>query len=297
MSKFNVGDKVKIVDKWNEHTYQNRDGEMDKWLGKVMTIREITPWGSYFMEEDETEHCGTGWLWNDACIEGLAKVNKFNVGERYKVGANALVEAGNTIEITGVDCNRVYYKTIEAVAGSNKVSDDFDARSAFAEKLIPVTGDEEKIIITRKGNKTYAKRYVNNTVVEKALARCNPVDEFDFNIGAKIAFDRLLGIEASTVNETEDMWKLFVEHKVSVHVTRENIMDFLRECEKRGFKWRTCQKATEESPFDYENIDECWIDYGFDGNYLGYWHPMSEYTPPVHEASEFIEDVKIIEII
>lgn len=70
--KYKVGDKVRIVKKWNNKTNQNKYGEMDKWLGKVMTIRAVLPHGVYRMVEDEGEGMH-GWVWNENCIEGLAK--------------------------------------------------------------------------------------------------------------------------------------------------------------------------------------------------------------------------------
>ncbi len=72
--KYEVGDKVKIVDKWTNKTDENRD--MDKWLGKVMTIRRTTRNNlsesgiGYLMEEDKYEFGGIGWNWNSYCIEG-----------------------------------------------------------------------------------------------------------------------------------------------------------------------------------------------------------------------------------
>jgi hypothetical protein len=70
--KYKVGDKVRIVSKWpkNRAAKQNRDGLMDKWLGKVMTIRDVG--GDYYrMEEDEHElPFFNGWVWNEACIAG-----------------------------------------------------------------------------------------------------------------------------------------------------------------------------------------------------------------------------------
>lgn len=58
MSKYKVGDKVRIVSEWNEKTMEAAFGSMDKWLGKVMTIREVwTDYGKavYKMEEDKFE--------------------------------------------------------------------------------------------------------------------------------------------------------------------------------------------------------------------------------------------------
>ena len=70
--KYKIGDKVRIVSKrpqrcWNPY--------MDKWLGKVMTIREhaLTSLTSYRMEEDYGEYAGYGWFWYDDMISGLAE--------------------------------------------------------------------------------------------------------------------------------------------------------------------------------------------------------------------------------
>lgn len=69
--KYNVGDKVRIVSSWNNNTNENDEGAMDHWLGKVMTIRGYYC-GMYLMKEDVGESGRDGWLWNDACIAGLA---------------------------------------------------------------------------------------------------------------------------------------------------------------------------------------------------------------------------------
>lgn len=74
--KYKVGDKVRIVSKWGGRCWQNLDGEMDKWLGKVMTVRYVDEHWGYKMQEDEREHDGCGWYWNINCIAGLACENK-----------------------------------------------------------------------------------------------------------------------------------------------------------------------------------------------------------------------------
>ena len=50
----------------------------------------------------------------------------------------------------------------------------------------------ESIVIYRKGQEVIA---LDKTTGKKAVAKCCPDDEFDFNTGAKLAFERLLGIE------------------------------------------------------------------------------------------------------
>ena len=62
----------------------------------------------------------------------------------------------------------------------------------FAEKeLEPV--NEKKIVITLDGSKTLARLYEGGNVIKSAVAKCSPEDEFDFETGARIAFDRLVG--------------------------------------------------------------------------------------------------------
>lgn len=70
MAKYKVGDKVRIVDHRTDNMHHF--GKMDKWLGKVMTIRECLLPG-YWMEEDYGENIGFGWRWDDDMISGLAK--------------------------------------------------------------------------------------------------------------------------------------------------------------------------------------------------------------------------------
>lgn len=67
---YKVGDKVRIVDYRTDR--MNDFGEMDKWLGKVMTIRDLSSPG-YWMREDYGENNGYGWLWDDDMISGLAE--------------------------------------------------------------------------------------------------------------------------------------------------------------------------------------------------------------------------------
>ena len=50
----------------------------------------------------------------------------------------------------------------------------------------------EKIIIYRNGADVVAK---NTATGKTGVARCNPADEFDFHIGAKLAFERLINPE------------------------------------------------------------------------------------------------------
>ena len=120
MSKYKIGDKVRIVSKPVEGNWTS---SMDKWCGKVMTIKRTSgvfeSFGiSYRMEED-----GGFWTWHDHMIEGLA----------------------NTQEIH----------------------------------------------ITVKGDETHAVLKENGKVIKHSIAKCHPEDDFDFEIGSKMVFERL----------------------------------------------------------------------------------------------------------
>lgn len=68
-------------------------------------------------------------------------------------------------------------------------------------RLLPEPIETKKIVITSDGKETLVRLYEGNKVIEKAVAKCSPDDEYDFEKGAKIAFDRLMGREIKTVAE------------------------------------------------------------------------------------------------
>ena len=84
--KLKVGDKVQIVKDYDRSFMGcirdgwNVDGKMDKWLGKVMTIRKLESGsfgGAYVrMEEDKNEHMGYGWMWSSNMIENKVEAHK-----------------------------------------------------------------------------------------------------------------------------------------------------------------------------------------------------------------------------
>ena len=61
----------------------------------------------------------------------------------------------------------------------------------WTDEMFEDTVCDKKIVITSDGVETLARLYENGKVVKKATAKCSPEDEFDFNVGAKLAFERL----------------------------------------------------------------------------------------------------------
>lgn len=118
MSKFKVGDKVRILD------------------------------GS------KIENYSGGWT---------PKMGRY-VGEVYKVA------------------NVVHYPIDSSMYELEGVGYGWDERG------LELCGNET-IVIYRKGNEVIA---LDKRTGKKAIAKCSPEDTFDFNIGAKLAFDRLM---------------------------------------------------------------------------------------------------------
>ena len=56
----------------------------------------------------------------------------------------------------------------------------------------------QTIVIYPKGLETIALLKEGHKVIKQASAKCNPSDTYDFNIGAKLAFQRLMGEEVTT---------------------------------------------------------------------------------------------------
>lgn len=79
--KYKVGDKVRITTEKKGGIWNNK-GKMDKWLGKVMTIRDIHG-DCYRMKEDKKEFDGNGWLWDDNMIDELVEAG-INMGNAKK---------------------------------------------------------------------------------------------------------------------------------------------------------------------------------------------------------------------
>lgn len=106
MAKYKVGDKVRIV---GHRAYNmNPSGEMDKWLGKVMTIRGLSSFG-YWMEEDYGKYLGDGWMWDDSMISGLAEPERepYTVELRFDgmITTATLKRGGRDVKTAEARCN------------------------------------------------------------------------------------------------------------------------------------------------------------------------------------------------
>ena len=63
------GTKVVIVRKVDNF---NKRGKMDKWIGKVMTIRE--PYRGIYKMEEDIEEWSKGWNWSSECFKTVTSL-------------------------------------------------------------------------------------------------------------------------------------------------------------------------------------------------------------------------------
>ena len=120
---------------------------------------------------------------------------KFKVGERYK--SRMILDNAAVIEITEINGDFVSYKDVVRETSGRKM---FEIGSLFSDNLEKV--ESETIVIYRNDNKVVA---LDKTTGEKAEAKCNPADEFDFRTGAKLAFNRLMGEDVKPDNGVREV--------------------------------------------------------------------------------------------
>lgn len=84
------------------------------------------------------------------------------------------------------------------------------------------------IVIYMKGNQVIA---LDKATGKKAVAKCHPDDEFDFNIGAKLAFERLMVVsKEEPKEEIKDFAKAMYEIRSNLEkagFTKQESMDFV----------------------------------------------------------------------
>lgn len=108
------------------------------------------------------------------------KDNKYNItGQDMELGVVTYVRKCDTCSDADMKIKILKHKDKDYIGKT------FSVESRFFEKI-----GNETIVIFREDSKVTA---LDKSTGKKAFARCNPADEFDFRIGAKLAFSRLMG--------------------------------------------------------------------------------------------------------
>lgn len=133
-------------------------------------------------------------------------MGKFKVGDKVRIldGSKIKNYAGEWVKSMGLFVGKV--ETIYGIKEFSNGVVGYKLRNTcgftFDERgLKPCIN--ETIVIYRKGNEVIA---LDKATGKKAIAKCSPEDTFDFNIGAKLAFDRLMNGNKESIT-VEDMRK------------------------------------------------------------------------------------------
>lgn len=130
--------------------------------------------------------------------------HKFHVGDVVK--PNKKADENYTITTTSVVREAIvtelrdYTMEIKIIKGSRSVGKVFSVEEECFDLVRKAK--QETIVIYRNDNKVVA---LDKTTGEKAEAKCNPADEFDFRTGAKLAFDRLMGEDVKPDNGVREV--------------------------------------------------------------------------------------------
>lgn len=160
MAKYKIGDKVRIVSK---RTQQWWNPEMDKWLGKAMTITEsgINGNGVYYFMEEDASYFSRHWFWYEDMIAGLAEPERepYTVELRFDgmITTATLKRGGRDVKTAEARCNpKDTYSRAEGARVAverlfEKKRKEDKQKESKREQGKPKVGD--KFVVTVKGGK------------------------------------------------------------------------------------------------------------------------------------------------
>lgn len=159
---------------------------------------------------------------------------------KYKVGDKVIIRSwGDMKKQFGIDCTgdiraRVcFVKSMRQYCGKEMTIRGMTNEGNYMMNGSPFIFSEDtfeknhsqKIVITTNGTETLARLYEDGKVVKSATAKCSDEDEFDFNIGAKLAFDRLIENTAEKKEEYYNGRAVCVKAKKVMHTLSARFMN------------------------------------------------------------------------
>lgn len=123
---------------------------------------------------------------------------KFKVGNRVE---HEIYGKGTVIGVSNIDTPLVEFDVChglhDGAFGEINGTRGKYGHCWYTDMIRPI--ESQTIVIYPKGLETIALLKEGKKVIKQANAKCNPTDEFDFNVGAKLAFSRLMGDEAAII--------------------------------------------------------------------------------------------------
>lgn len=219
---YKSGDKVVFISEKKHKEFPNiypEVGTVGTVLGRDANTCAFVKWEKGSTSSDDHWVCRFDWIihakeyFKKEKEKGNVKKNgrKFKVGDRVRMikdcdsakkGMVGTIAVVDKVEILGV--KPIGIKFDEKFYGSHDLGGN--CRFGYGQWVYPdcielISGN--KIVITTDGATTTARLYDGEKVIKAAKAECSPKDGFDFRIGAKIAFDRLVD------NEIENPYKYY----------------------------------------------------------------------------------------
>lgn len=145
-------------------------------------------------------------------VGDVVKPNK-KADENYNITTTSVVREAIVTELSD------YTMEIKIIKGSCSVGKVFSVEEECFDLVRKAK--QETIVIYRNDNKVVA---LDKTTGEKAEAKCNPADEFDFRTGAKLAFDRLMGEDVKPDNGVREVKR---KAKVGEYIKIVDVKPFL----------------------------------------------------------------------
>ena len=187
-NRFKVGDKVQVISVSTEpyHYYK---------VGDIFTIVEVDtfhPQSRMKYKGVTNESSAKLWLHNDDIVAYEEKTKmpaKYHVGQKVRLTESfGCFAKGDIAEITRVDEDDDNFPVMIRLRNG-------DRAWIRASRFEVVKPKYPVIVITTDGKETKARLIDGKKTVRQATAKCSDKDTFDFETGAKIAFDRLIGLE------------------------------------------------------------------------------------------------------
>ena len=119
-------------------------------------------------------------------------MNKYKIGDKVRIVSKPV--KGNWATSMNEYCGKTM--TIAKITGENsyggcyRMKED-ETKWFWHDHMIEGLANTQEIHITVKGDETHAVLKENGKVIKHSVAKCHPEDEFDFEIGSKMAFERL----------------------------------------------------------------------------------------------------------
>lgn len=145
-------------------------------------------------------------------------MSKFKVGDMVRTSIKLAEKHGDMFGIGAEFWEDSKTRKVLAVYDDNTVQTDYKLSGTdffWPEYALVSAEPREFIVIRRAGSDVIASHKRVDEIVKTAKAKCAPSDEFNFETGAKLAFDRLMGREEPKSQPApEPLYAQYFKHSV-----------------------------------------------------------------------------------